>query len=190
MSPHRRWISALGALAVVGAGVVLVWSAISTSSARVTATTTSESFFEAGEVSLTQPGDAVELLFDADGLYPGTTVEGCIEIAYTGNIAASVRLHAESVGGTGLEAFVDLGLEVTDGQTCETDGGELTPTVIFDGRLQGLWDRHPNFDAGVVVRDSTRPEDIFTLRATASVTEDNRAQGLTTEFVITIEARP
>jgi hypothetical protein len=187
----RRSVQSLGAIAVVGAALILVWSAISTSSARVTATTSGESFFAAGTVSLAQPDAAVEMLFDADGLYPGSDVTGCVEIEYTGSVPASIRLHANTRGGTGLETYIDLTLGIAVDGDCESDvAGGTGVDTIFDARLGSLWTRHPNYDGGIVVQDPARPQDRFALHAVASVADDNQAQGLTTDFSITIEARP
>ena len=105
---QRPAVRGLAAAAVIAAGVLLVWSAISTSSAKVVASTSGTSFFTAGTVALTQPDTVVELLFDADGLYPEISISGCVEIEYSGSVPAAVRLHGQPLGGSGLESFVDF----------------------------------------------------------------------------------
>lgn len=184
----RRLVGAAAAAAVLIAGAVLVGNAISTSSARVSATTSGQSFFAAGEVSLRQPDAAVEMLFDADGLYPGVPVEGCVDIEYTGSIPAGLRVHGERLGGTGLDTYVDL--RFTIGTTPCADGAEADGLIVFNGRLSTLWSAHGNYDSGVILSDAARPGDRLALHAVATVADDNRAQELTTDFSITIEARP
>jgi hypothetical protein len=188
---RRSALNAAAAVLVLGAGLVLVISAISTSSARVTATTSSESFFAAGEVSLRQPDAAVEMLIDADGLYPGLDLTGCVDIEYTGSVPASLRVHGALRGGSGLDEHVDLSLRVSVLEcAAAADEANETGATIFDARLVTLWERHPNYDTGAVMRATVRPGDRFSLHAVAALADDNRAQGLTTDFSITIEVRP
>jgi hypothetical protein len=188
MSP-RRILGGVAALAVIGAAVVLIASAISTSSARVSANTSGQSFFAAGTVSLRQPDAAVEMLFDADGLYPGVEVTGCVDIEYTGSVPAALRVHGERLGGTGLDDYVDLRMQVAPGG-CTASADEDAGTTIYDARLATMWLRHADYDSGVTVASAVRPGDRLALHASATIADDNRAQGLTTDFSITIEARP
>ncbi len=186
MSRPSRILGVLGALVVLLAAGVVVWSAVTTSSARVAATTSGDGFFAAGEVELNQPDARVDLLFDADGLYPGREVTGCVLLAYDGSLPASVRLHGRRTSGTGLDEYVDL--QVTLGDDCEGEAPDSTP--IFDGRLSSLWTSHGAYDRGVDVLPAARPGDRVAIWATAEVADDNRAQGLTTTFTLTVEARP
>ncbi len=187
---RRVVIVSLGAIAVVGAAGVLLWSAVTTSSARVAATTSGDSFFAAGEVELTQPDSVVELLFDADGLFPGSEVEGCVEVRYDGNVPATIRLHGAQRSGTGLDQYVDLQLAVDPDGDCERGVPGTQARVGYDGRLRTMWGRHGNYDSGVLLTDTARPGDVFAVWATATIADDNRAQGLTTNFSFIIEARP
>ena len=188
-SPLGRGLKAAAAVIVVISIAVFVWNAVATSTARVTATTSGNSFFSAGTIDLVQPDTAVELLFDADGLYPGRTTSGCVEIEYRGSIPASVRLHADRVGGTGLESFIDLRIiDITPAGCAAADADSGRP--VYDGRLDRLWRVHPNYRTALVLREAMQPGDRIALFATASVVDDNAAQGLTTEFTITVEARP
>lgn len=191
-TPRSRVVPALriaAVLLVVASIIVLVWNAVSTSSARVNATTSGSSFFSAGTIELAQPDTAVELLFDTDGLYPGRTAYGCVEIEYRGSIPASVRLHADRLGGSGLESLVELRISDVTIDGCadaDPDRGQL----VYDGRLEGLWIAHPSYRDAIVLDESMEAGDRFALFATAGVVDDNAAQGLTTEFAITVEARP
>ena len=186
-----RGLKAAAAVVVVVSIAVFVWSAVATSTARVTATTSGSSFFAAGTIDLVRPDTAVELLFDADGLYPGRTTSGCVEIEYRGSIPASVRLHADRVGGTGLDSFIDLRISDITVSGCAAGTGEhQSDRRVFDGRLDRLWRVHPTYRDALVLREEMMPGDRIALFATAGVVDDNAAQGLTTEFTITVEARP
>ena len=190
MTARRHLIvTSLAVVVVLGAAIVVVVSAISTSSARVTASTTGSSFFAAGTIDLSQPDSAVDLLFDTDGLYPGTDVSGCVVIEYNGSLPSTVRLHASKQGGTGLEEFIELELRLRDSTSCDETPAATGPTV-FSGPLSRLWATHPTYDRGVELVPAMAPADRIALEAVASVVDDNAAQGLTTDFTITIEARP
>lgn len=189
MSSRRNLIlTTLAVVVVIGAAIVVVASAISTSSARVTASTTGSSFFAAGTIDLRQPDSAVELLFDTDGLYPGTEATGCVLIEYNGSLPSNVRLHASMQGGTGLEEFVELELRLDEGGSCE--GQAARGALLFAGVLDRLWTNHPAYDRGLELVAAMAPTERIALHAVARVVDDNAAQGLTTDFTITIEARP
>lgn len=185
----KRTLQIVGALVVLGSLGVVVWNAVATSSARVNATTTGSSFFSAGTIDIFQPNLAVELLFDADGLFPGRPTTGCVEVAYQGSIASSVRLHAERLGGTGLEDFIQLDITsiATDG--CPEDE-PVTGSRVYSGLLADLQSDHPNYSSAIVLDDEMEAGDRLVLFAVAEVVDDNDAQGLTTVFNITLEARP
>ena len=176
-------------LVVLASGVVFVWSAVSTSTARVSGTTSGNSFFAAGTVDLAQPGTAVELLFNADGLFPGLEARGCVEIEYGGSIPSSVRLHAKRLGGDGLEDFIDLHIVMATAGDCES-ADELAGVAVFDGGLGQMWRQHFSYDSAIVLDREMEASDRLVLQAAAVVLDDNAAQGLTTDFAITVEARP
>ncbi len=178
----------MAALGVLVAALALVWSAL-TSSARVSGTTSSSGFFEAGVVTLTRETASAELLFDADGLYPGMPVDGCVEVRYEGSVPADIRLHAERRGGTGLEDYVDVRAVVDrSGTGCGAAGSN--PQLVFEGRLVDLWRSHPAYDSGIPLAGSAVTGELFTISARAVVIDDNRAQGRSTDFSILVEARP
>lgn len=189
MSRRTTVLRLAGALAVMLSAVTLVWNAASTSSARVSATTSGTSFFTTGVVDLAQPNSVVELLFDADGLYPGLDVSGCVEIEYRGSIPASVRLHAAHLGGSGLEAFVELRVTTVAAETC-ADAEESLGTVAFAGPLPSLWSDHPDYDRALVLRPEMVAGERVVIIANATVVDDNQAQGLGVDFAFTVEARP
>lgn len=199
MMPRRRLIVPVaGSLLVVIAASTLVWSAVTTSSARLSASTSGSGFFSAGVVDLAQPESAVGLLFDADGLHPGESLWSCVVIGYEGSIPAAVRLHAVTTGGTGLERYVELRLwaRVAPTSTCpEGDPGPVVAqadrgSLVFDGLLADLWRSHPNYGSGLELISSAESDDRMVLVAEARLVDDQRAQGRSTEFNVVVEARP
>lgn len=189
MTDRRSILQLAIGVTVLGSAVVLVLSAIVTSSARVKATTEGTTFFSAGVVELVQPGTAVELLFDSDGLYPGKELSGCVEVEYRGSIPASVRLHGALHGGSGLELFTNLTVSMAPVASCSS----ATPAMsqqAFDGLLGDFSAAHPDYATGLVLDPAMLAGDRLVLLASVSLVDDNRAQGLTTDFAFVIEARP
>ena len=184
-----RILRAALVLIVLASVVVFVWSAVSTSTARVSGTTSGSSFFAAGTVDLAQPDTAVELFFNADGLFPGLETKGCVEIEYRGSLPSSVRLHARRLGGDGLENFIDLHIVMATTGTCDSSD-ELAGATVFNGRLGQMWRQHFSYDKAIVLDREMEASDRLVLQAVAVVLDDNAAQGLTTDFAITVEARP
>lgn len=188
MSNTRLVVTIAGALAVLAAAGVLVWSAVATSSAQINASTSSSGLFSAGTVELDQAGDSVGLLFDADGLVPGRVVAGCVAIEYGGSLPAAVRLHASRAGGTGLEEHIEFRVWQLSSGSCPTE----TPAepARFAGLLGELWRSHPDYDRGLGLTEASRSGDVVLLLAEAEVVGGDEAQGLTTEFTVVVEARP
>jgi hypothetical protein len=191
-------VVAVGLLLAVG---VTVAKAVSTSSARVSASTSSGGLLSAGTIVIDRAEGSTSIILDADNLYPGRVVVGCVELEYLGSVPAEIRLHGDRGAGTGLDRWVDVRFDVLDVDTCPAadvaDGASVdiestdeSSTELFRGRLSSLWTDHVSFATGVVVDPSVAPGDRLVLRTTAVVVDDNRAAGLTTDFVLTVEGRP
>jgi len=192
-SPARALLTAAVALVLLVAVVVVVAKSLSTTSARVSASTASDGFLSAGEVVLERSDDSTSLLFDADDLYPGREVRGCVELIYAGSVPAMVRLHADRNSGTGLDSYLDVRLTRLSGGSCEAPEGspdDRSSGELYRGRLSSLWLDHPAYASGLEVVASASPGARLAVDIVAEVRDDNRAAGLTTEFVFTFEARP
>lgn len=206
MRTRRLALVLAGSSLVLAAGAIVVWSTVTTSTARLSATTDGSGFFAAGTVDLSRPESTVALLFDADGLYPGHTVSSCVLIEYDGSLDADVRLHASRSGGTSLEDFIDLRLWVRESGSCPEDdtapeddaglgddtgpGGEPAGDVVYEGRLADLWRAHPDYAGGLVLAGDATAGDRLVLEAEAELVGGDDAQGRTTEFTVIVEARP
>ncbi len=201
MSRLRSLLAPVAAIVVVGAAVVLIWSGVSTSSAQLTASTGTEGLFAAGTVSLDREGGLVNLLFDVDGLVPGRVATGCVVVDYHGSLPAVLRLHGERVGGDGLDEFVDIRLWQRRAASCPSvdsrfDTGAAVGGVtggreeVFTGRLANLWRQHPDYATGLELPPALRAGDQLVIEAEVELVSDDAAQGKTTEFNISLEARP
>lgn len=187
---------------VIGAVLVLIWSAAVTSTARISAATEVRGFFSAGTVTLDRPRSSANLILDASLLYPGRVARGCVVVDYKGTLPASVRLHGKLTGGDGLERFIELRMTRLDQAACprfealidalptdEQLGGDAAE-LIFAGRLDELLTGSGNYDDGLVVEPAATADQRFVLVAEAWVAAGDEAQGLETEFAFIVEARP
>ena len=192
-TPGRALLVVVAALGLLVAGIVVVAKTVSTTSARVAASTSSEGFLTAGEVVLTRSDDSASLLFDADNLYPGREIRGCVVLVYAGSVPATVRLHVDRGDGTGLGSYLELRLTaLTDGScpAVEQARDDLSGRDLYQDRLSTLSSEHSTYATGVTVATSMAPGDRLAIEAVVVVRDDNRAAGLTSEFVFTFEARP
>ena len=174
---------------------VVVWSGVTTASARFAATTSNDSsLLSAAEVDLvvesTDEVAATGLLIDAAGLYPGLVVERCVEITYWGSASdVAVRMFGRPGGGTGLENYIEM--DIQSGTATDPECSDFVPnSTVFDDTLRVFWDRHPSFDDGLPVMDAAQSGVGTWARFSLQVADDNAAQNLTTEFWLTVEARP
>jgi hypothetical protein len=193
---HALAIALIGT-AVLFASVVVVASAVSTSSARVTASTSSDGLLTAGNVVLTRPDDSVSLRLDGSDLHPGRTVHGCFVLEYAGSVPADVRLYGVESGGTGLGAYVDVVLTAVESDGCAPDSPESDADattqigeVLYRGRLGRMAAAHATYADGVEIMSSMVAGDRLVVEAVVEVADDNRAQGLTVDFSLVFEARP
>ena len=183
----------VAALGLLGAATVVVAKTVSTTSARVSASTSSEGFLTAGEVILARSDDSASLLFDADNLYPGREIRGCVVLVYSGSVPATVRLHADRGGGTGLDSYLGLRLTALSDGSCpagEQARDDQFGRDLYRDRLSSLASDHSTYATGLGVAGSMAPGERLAIEAVVVVRDDNRAAGLTTEFVFTFEARP
>lgn len=191
-SPWRVLASVTTAIVLLLAVVVVAARTVATSSSRVAASTSSDGFLTAGTVVIGRGGDSAPLLFDADDLFPGRVVAGCVAIEYAGSVPADIRLHGERRAGTGLDEFVDLSLTLLPGGTCPTDSAVagVSSRELFAGRMSELWAEHSTYATGIGVSPAVAPGDRLAVQAVAVVVDDDGAAGLSTDFVVTFEGRP
>lgn len=196
-SARRRAWRSLGIVATASALAatmfVLVVSTVTTSSARISASTQSDGFLGAGTVVIDQPGTVTEFFFDADNLYPGKQVAGCVEIAYTGSVEAGLRLFARVDGGSGLAAYIDLRVAVLDDAICPPDADDPSAAGIdaaYAGRLDDFWTVHGDYATGLELVSAMDRGDGVAVVVVAEVVDDNDAAGRDVELSFVFESRP
>jgi hypothetical protein len=125
-------------------GLALVAAMITrTSQAAFSATTDNTgNYFNGGTVTLTDDDGGATALFSVDGMEPGQTETGCIEVSYDGTITtpSAVRVYSggfTDVGGTdGLSTYLNVTIEegtnavFNDCSTFSSSGAILTSTPL------------------------------------------------------------
>lgn len=195
MTRVRALAPVLGAVVLVASIAVIVVSGVTTSSARIAATTDSGGFLAAGEVVVSRATESAALFFDADGLYPGAEVTGCVAIRYEGSVPAALRLTAILDDGSGLDQFIEIRLvEIPSGACPDANATTSAPSnpapVLYDGNLRTFLQRHQDYSTGLVIASSMTAGDVVVVETTATVVNDNLAAGLVTEVTFVFESRP
>src|SRR5919205_1280896 len=85
----------LGSMVVLG--LVGVVAGVGTWSAFTATTANSGNTFAAGTVAIGD-NDAAGAMFSLSGLKPGDSDAGCIQVTYTGSLAANVKLYGTTTG--------------------------------------------------------------------------------------------
>lgn len=188
-----RWATVLAVVVLISAAV-FAYSVIETSTARISASTTSAANFSSGSLELTATVQSADFLFDVNGLYPGLVVSGCLDVSYEGSWDVPLRVHGQLDSTSGLEEYVTFSLQRSPiGATCEDwddDGNDDTASAVFAGTLDDFLTQHTSWDRGAIVEPRLASSSTIALVATAELVDDNAAQGKATNFTITVEARP
>lgn len=179
---------------VLVAVAFLIWSSMTTASARFAASTSNEnSLLTAASVDIVvggAGGSSAALRIEGDGLYPGRIVERCLPVTFRGTIdGVSVRLMGRLEGGTGLGQFIATEIDRGTGsdENCQDFVADIP---VYRGPLDQLWLDHPTFAEGLRLLPAAVDGETTTMRVRLEVESDNDAQGRTTDFSLIVEGRP
>jgi len=172
---------------LVAAG--LVWQA---SHASLSVTTSNRgNAWQSGTVTLTDDDNGVAL-FTGSGpdMAPGTGPARCIEVTYTGDVAADVRLYLPRLDDFGeqLDTLLTMRIEMGSGSSCTAPG---TWRPLSNTTLRATADTAGTWATGLVpgawTPTGTRPE-TRPYRFTPTLAGDNAAQGDEVELDLVWEA--
>ena len=197
---HRlgRWDIRIGLTLVVLALLGMV-VAIGTWSAFSSTTSNAGNSFSVGTVILSDD-DSGSAMLSISGGKPGDSDTSCIQVTYTGTLAATVRLYGTTAG-TGLDQYLDLtvtrGTKSNAFDSCSDFVADSTNYigqgngVIYSGTLQGYPD---SYAAGIVDPVSSAPEtwtnpETHAYQFVVTVQDNGSAQGLTATQTFSWEAR-
>lgn len=182
--PNLAVLTPLAVLASAG----MIYQA---SNAAFTATTSNDAnTFSSGTVVLADD-DAANVMFNASGLTPGDTATKCINVSYSGTVAANVKLYATGYTNTGLAEYLDFTIEegtgATGGATFDCTGF-TGPTSLHTGTLAAFGTANTAYASGL---SSWQPAGATTrsYRMTYTVRDVNAAQGKSAGLNFTWEAR-
>lgn len=146
--------------------------------------TTTASTWSTGTVVLTNTPSSA--LFTATGLQPGSTGTSCVDVSYTGSLAAAVRLYGSvsPSGASTLSAYLQITVEEATG-TCASPG---TYSTLYSGTAYAFSTVTASYATGV---SSWAPSASAShpFRITYSLLADNAARGLSGSVTFTWEAR-
>ncbi len=179
-------------LGILAGAVLLTGAFIVTASIAAFSDTTDNSgnTWSTGTVVLTDDDGGSGILFTVIGMKPLDVVTNCIVVTYEGTLLpADVVLYGVS-GGTGLDAYLDLIVEEgTGGIFDNCTGFSATSTIYTGGTLADFAVAHTNFGNGAGTwSPSANPESV-TYKFTATLQDDNAAQGLGATATFTWEAQ-
>lgn len=133
-------------------------------------------------VAITDDAGGAPLFADLPLLRPGDRVSRCISVTYQGTLPAEIVLYSE-VGGTGLARHLQMDVEVGRGGGFGDCTGFASEATLFSGLLEemgGLAVRVWSAQSGMETR---------TFRFTATLADDDRAQGTSASASFIWEAR-
>lgn len=185
----NKFQKSLLTLIVVGAAGALAGFGVFSAFSSTTSNTGND--FTAGSVSLAD-NDGGQAMFGAvSGGKPGTTVERCIKVTYTGNLDADVRFWMSSGGTGGLSPYLGLTIQPVTFTTPPTfpdcTGAVDDGAPLFSGTLESFRTTKNSWTAGVVDYPgagtkwtSSTPNNEAYYKFVYTVQDDNNAQGQTT----------
>lgn len=143
--------------------------------------------FAAGTVHVGDD-DVNAAMFNLAGQKPGTTTDRCLEVTYSGSLAAEVRLHSDSSIGA-LGPYLNLTITPgTRGSGSFPGCGDFQPDPsgpLFDGTVAGFRSAHSNWatglaDQGPGAASTWAENDSVVYRFEVSVRDDDAARNLST----------
>ena len=189
---RRGAFALLTRLGAVGAGLLVMSLLVVTGSrAAFTASTANGvNTFTAGTVTLADD-DAGSVMFNLTGMKPGDTATKCVNVTYTGSLAADVKLYG-TVGGTGLADYldttVDIGTGAAGGAPLDCTGFVLGSN-LSSGTLTAFGAAHTNYGNGLGGFAGATNPTTRSYRVTVTLQDNNLAQGKTASLAFTWEAQ-
>ena len=168
---------AKGVITLVSALVIGLVASGATFSAFNAQTSNSANTFNTGTVAISD-NDAGSAMFALTGMRPGNPVSRCIQVTYTGTLAAAVKLYGTNTS-TGLEPY--LNLTVTRGTissgafpSCTNFTADAGGGVLYTGLLSAFPATQGTGIADPAVSWATN--EVHSYQFTVDVVDDNAAQ--------------
>lgn len=161
-------------------------------SAFSSTTVNSNNQFTAGSVAVGD-NDGTAAMFNAvTGGKPGTAVERCIKVTYTGSLAADVRLYLSSGASGTLAQYTNVTVQPVTFAGAppafpSCSGSSDDGSALYTGTLANLRDTRTDYDSGIVDYPgngsswtNVGPNDAVFYKISYTVQSNNAAQSQTT----------
>ena len=197
-APARRGRRSLNGLALQLAAVALSFTLI----ALLVVTSSRQAFVAqndnvsnqvtAAAVDLTDNDSSTAMFANVTGLMPGTNVDRCIDVTYTGSVdptAVLLYINAVPTGTLGpyLNLTIDIGADTADPyRTCT---GFSSSSTLYTGTLADFATNRGSYATGLSTWDPVGSPETRTFRFRLSVQNDPNAEGLTSTFGFSWETR-
>ena len=170
---RRRTVLVAAVLGFLLSGVVVLTVSRAAFSAS---TSNSGNRVAVGTVTL-DDDDGGSAMFDVTGLAPGTSLERCIEVTYSGSIAdpGEIRLYSGGYVDSGtLGDELDLKVEIGTGSTTLEDCTNFTlgGTIVATAPLSTFDATHANYTNGATAWDPATTPETRTFRFTIDLPAD------------------
>jgi hypothetical protein len=175
---------AVAMLASLGFVSVLIMT--SSRAAFVDTTDNTSNHFSAGTVVLNDD-DAGTVLFNVNNLAPSSPRVNCINVQYTGSLAANVKMYGAASGS--LAQYLDVVVEVGTGGTFANCTGFTPGSTLYTGTLSNFAATRTNFTNGLAGWNGATNPSNRTYRITVTMQDNNAAQGLSADADFTWEAQ-
>jgi len=166
--------------------------------AAFSATATNESNeWTAGTVKF-GPNDPVGQLINISGLVPGSTVDACVKLTYTGTLSAPVKVYLKNadLGGTGLATYLTLQINEGTGESDTCDDFALGSNIYnatgmtdVANTLTAFNTATENYGNGVGAWTATTISTTKTYQILWTMQDDNAAVSKTATATFTWEAQ-
>jgi hypothetical protein len=189
---RRRSLNGLAVqLSAVALSFVLIALLVVTSSraAFVAQTDNTANQVSTAAITLTDNDSGTAMFVNVTDLAPGTPVERCIEVTYTGTAdPLPVLLYAPSAPTGTLAPYLDLTVEIgpDNGAAYGSCTGFTADGTVYSGTLANL---PGSYAAGLSTWDPAAGPETKTFRFRLSVQNDPAAAGRTTTFGFSWETR-
>jgi len=146
----------------------------------------------AAAVDLTDNDSSTAMFNNVTGLMPGTTVDRCIDVTYTGSVDPTAVLLYINGAPTGtlapyLNLTIDVGADTADAfRTCTAFASSST---LYNGTLSDFATNYGSYAAGLSTWDPVGSPETRTFRFRISVQDNAAAEGLTSTFGFSWETR-
>ena len=195
-SRRRRSLNALALqLAAVALSFILVALLVVTSSraAFVTRNDNTTNEVTSAAIDLADNDAGTAMFANVTGLMPGTNVDRCIDVTYTGTVDPNAVLLYVTGPPTGtlapyLNLTIDIGNDTADPFRSCTNFVS-TGTLYSGGTLSGFATAHPDYAGGLTTWDPAGSPETRTFRFRIAVQDTAAAEGLNCTFGFSWETR-